>query len=128
MFFARPGLGAGGLLVCHQLSLHPLQRLASTSYPQGDVRPTAEPFALPWPSPADCPALLLLTRHTVARLEALAAPKLAAQPNWTIDRKLGCNCGDCRIAQVFAKQHDSGRGLVGWPLLLLAQQQAGGGR
>lgn len=28
------------------------------------------------------------------------SPLLSAQPNWKINRKLGCTCGDCRIAQV----------------------------
>lgn len=50
----------------------------------------------------DCPALLALTRHTAARLKAMAAPLLSAQPNWTINSRLGCTCGDCYIAQVEA--------------------------
>lgn len=49
---------------------------------------------------AGCPVLLTLARHTLARLQATAAPLLAPQADWAIRRQLGCSCGDCRTAQV----------------------------
>lgn len=71
---------------------------------------------MPSSSHPDCPALLALTRHTAARLEAMSAPLLSAQTNWTINRQLGCTCGDCYIAQVEVEEgrQEQRMVLIGW--------------
>lgn len=77
---------------------------------------------MPFSSHPDCPALLALTRHAADRLEAMAAPLLSAQPNWVINRRLGCTCGDCYIAQVVVVEGRQEQGLLaGWlPALMFS--------